>query len=103
MTEPITLFRRGYSNEPSSPYGLGRWWGDKNRSIEEVRNEMAVCEKWGNPLNGEYKIIVPKGTKVLKGLAAPQTIRNAAGAVIETRSGGGVQFWLNYVSNSWLN
>jgi hypothetical protein len=102
LAGPITLYRRGYPGEPSSKYGLGRWWGDEYRTVEQVRNELAVCENWGNPLTGEYKIILPEGTKILKGTAAPQTIRNAEGAILESRSGGGVQYFLNDVNNAWV-
>lgn len=39
---------------------------------------------------GILAITVPKGTKVLKGTAAQQTIKNAAGEVIESRAGGSI-------------
>ena len=96
------LFRRGYPDEPISPFGLGRWYGDKYRTIDQVRNELAVCEAWGNPLTGEYTITVPKGTKVLKGTAEPQTITSYNGDVIEYRAGGGIQYWLNDIPIAWL-
>lgn len=102
LDSPIVLYRRGYPGEPSSKYGLGRWWGDKYRTVEQVRIELAVCENWGNPLTGEYKITLPEGTKILKGTAAPQTIRNAEGEILESRSGGGVQYFLNDVNNAWV-
>jgi len=103
LENPITLYRRGYPGEPIAPNGLGRWWGDKYRTIDEVRNELAVCEGWGNPLTGEYQITVPKGTKVLKGTAAPQSITDAAGTVVEYRVGDGIQYWLNDVPSEWLH
>jgi|GEM_PF-1191102 len=102
LQDEIILFRRGYPDEPISPFGLGRWYGDKYRTIDQVRNELAVCEAWGNPLTGEYTITVPKGTKVLKGTAAPQTITSYNGDVIEYRAGGGVQYWLNDIPTAWL-
>lgn len=70
--QPLVLYRRSKSGEPESKYGLGYWWGDKARSIEETRNELAVLEAWGNPLNTVYKIQVPKGIRILKGLTAPK-------------------------------
>lgn len=102
LKTPITLYRRGYPNEPSSASGLGRWWGDQSRTIEQVRNELAVLDSWGNPLTVEYKVVIPKGTKVLKGTAAPQVFRNTAGEIIESRPGGGVQYFLNNVDNAWI-
>ncbi|MBL3821196.1 autotransporter, partial [Bacillus cereus] len=101
--QPLTLYRRSKSGEPESKYGLGYWWGDKARSIEETRNELAVLEAWGNPLNTIYKIQVPKGIKMLKGLTAPQTqYLNGTDTVQEYRKGGALQYWINDVNNNWL-
>lgn len=101
--QPLTLYRRSKSGEPESKYGLGYWWGDKARSIEETRNELAVLEAWGNPLNSVYKIQVPKGIKMLKGLTAPQTqYLNGTDTVQEYRKGGALQYWINNVNNNWL-
>ncbi|MED3486136.1 autotransporter [Bacillus toyonensis] len=101
--QPLTLYRRSKSGEPESKYGLGYWWGDKARSIEETRNELAVLEAWGNPLNTVYKIQVPKGIRMLKGLTAPQTqYLNGTDIVQEYRKGGAIQYWINNVNNNWL-
>ncbi|HFJ9381365.1 TPA: autotransporter [Bacillus paranthracis] len=101
--QPLTLYRRSKSGEPESKYGLGYWWGDKARSIEETRNELAVLEAWGNPLNTIYKIQVPKGIKMLKGLTAPQTqYLNGTDTVQEYRKGGALQYWIHDVNNNWL-
>ncbi|MCI3150108.1 autotransporter [Bacillus cereus] len=101
--QPLTLYRRSKSGELESKYGLGYWWGDKKRSIEETRNELAVLEAWGNPLNMVYKIQVPKGIKILKGLTAPQThYLNGTDIVQEYRKGGALQYWINNVNNNWL-
>lgn len=102
LDEPLVLYRRGNLNEPDGTYGLGKWWGDKYRTIDEVRDELAVLEEWGNPLTGEYKIVVPKGTKVLTGTAAPQKHLDELGNLVETRAGGGVQFWLDDIPKEWL-
>ncbi|EPC8411495.1 hypothetical protein SAMN04488573_11819 [Bacillus sp. 5mfcol3.1] len=101
--QPLVLYRRSKSGEPESKYGLGYWWGDKARSIEETRNELAVLEAWGNPLNTVYKIQVPKGIRMLKGLTAPQTqYLNGTDIVQEYRKGGAIQYWINNVNNNWL-
>lgn len=101
--QPLVLYRRSKSGELESKYGLGYWWGDKARSIEETRNELAVLEAWGNPLNTVYKIQVPKGIKMLKGLTAPQTqYLNGTDIVQEYRKGGAIQYWINNVNNNWL-
>lgn len=103
IDEPIMLYRRSKAGEVESKYGLGYWWGDKKRSIEETRNELAVLEAWGNSLNTVYKIQVPKGIKMLKGLTAPQTqYLNGTDIVQEYRKGGAIQYWINNVNNNWL-
>ena len=100
--QPKVLFRRGYPNEQYNTYGLGHWWSDKYRSIEETRNELGVCENWGNPLTGEYKVVVPQGIMMIEGIAAEQEIRNPQGNIIETRPGGGTQYWINDVNPDWI-
>ncbi|MFF2241997.1 autotransporter [Bacillus thuringiensis] len=101
--KPLTLYRRSKAGEPESKYGLGYWWGDKERNIEETRNELAVLEAWGNPLNTQYKIKIPKGTKILKGFTAAQTQYLKETSIIqEYREGGAMQYWINKIDNSWL-
>ncbi|MDA2384556.1 autotransporter [Bacillus cereus] len=101
--KPVTLYRRSKAGEPESKYGLGYWWGDKERNIEETRNELAVLEVWGNPLNTQYKIKVPKGTRILKGFTAAQTQYLKETSIIqEYREGGAMQYWINKIDNSWL-
>ncbi|MED3068640.1 autotransporter [Bacillus thuringiensis] len=101
--KPLTLYRRSKAGEPESKYGLGYWWGDKERNIEETRNELAVLEAWGNPLNTQYKIKVPKGTSILKGFTAAQTQYLKETSIIqEYREGGAMQYWINKIDNSWL-
>ncbi|MDT3497240.1 autotransporter [Bacillus toyonensis] len=93
--KPLTLYRRSKAGEPESKYGLGYWWGDKERNIEETRNELAVLEAWGNPLNTQYKIKVPKGTRILKGFTAAQTQYLKETSIIqEYREGGAMQYWV---------
>ncbi|KXY36149.1 autotransporter [Bacillus cereus] len=99
----LTLYRRSKAGELGSKYGLGYWWGDKERNIEETRNELAVLEAWGNPLNIQYKIKVPKGTRILKGFTAAQTQYLKGTSIIqEYREGGAMQYWINKIDNSWL-
>lgn len=103
IDKPIMLYRRSKSGEIESKYGLGYWWGDKNRSIEETRNELAVLEAWGNPLNAEYIIQIPKGVKVLRGATASQIqYFNGTNTIKEYREGGAIQYWINKVNNDWL-
>ena len=102
VKEPMLVYRRGYPDEPTSKYGLGRWWSNQSRSIEDARNELAILANWGNPLTAEYKLKIPTGTRILEGKAAPQEFRNPTGQVIETRPGGGVQYFIDTVNNEWI-
>ncbi|MEC2709764.1 autotransporter [Bacillus thuringiensis] len=103
IDKDLILYRRSKSGEPESKYGLGYWWSDKKRNIEETRNELAVLEAWGNPLSTEYIVEIPRGIRVLTGITASQTqFQNGTNVVEEYREGGGVQYWINKVSVSWL-
>lgn len=102
VKEPLLVYRRGYPEEPTSKYGLGRWWSNQPRSIEQARNELAILENWGNPLSAQYQLKVPAGTRILEGIAAPQTFRNPEGKEIETRPGGGTQYFIDTIDNLWL-
>ena len=95
-TDTLTLYRRGYNTELTT--GLGKWWTDKPLTIDETRDQLAVLEAWGNPLTGEYKINVPKGTKVITGEVAPQFDPKT----LEYRKGGGTQYWLNEIPSDWV-
>lgn len=99
---PVLLFRRGYPDEPTSKFGLGRWWSDKQRNIDKARDELAILENWGNPLSAEYSIEVPAGTRMLMGIAAPQEYKNPTGKMVESRKGGGIQYFIDTVDNTWL-
>lgn len=95
-TDTLTLYRRGYNTELTT--GLGKWWTDKPLTIDETRDQLAVLEAWENPLTGEYKINVPKGTKVITGEVAPQFDPKT----LEYRKGGGTQYWLNEIPSDWV-
>jgi hypothetical protein len=102
LQTPLIAYRRGYPDEPTSKYGLGKWWSDKSRSVIQARDDLAILENWGNPLTSEYIIEVPSGIRMLKGKAAPQKFKNPSGQLIETRVGGGIQFYIDSVKNDWL-
>lgn len=96
-TEAQLRYRRGYENE--NP--LGRWWTNEKKTIEQTRDGLAVCESWGNPLQGEYVIEVPVGTKSLQGTAEKQVIYDVTGNIKEIRNGGAYQEWFNEIPDSW--
>jgi hypothetical protein len=64
---------------------------------------LAVLKAWNNPLTTEYIIETPAGSKVLKGIAAPQPLRDPqTGRITEYREGGAVHYWFNDVENGWI-
>ena len=64
----LTLYRRSKAGEPESKRGLGYWWGDKERNIDETRNELAVLEAWGIRSIYNIKSRYLKGAEYLKEL-----------------------------------
>ena len=104
LIRELVLYRRGFPTESQPGYSLGNWWGLHERTIEETKNELAVITSWGNPLTGEYKIIVPKGTRIIAGFAGKKVdYDEITGQIIEERSGGGYQVWLNDPVKEWLH
>lgn len=62
-------------------------WSDKNLTIEQVQDELVVCESSVNPLTEEYKITVPAGARVIKGITEKQIIKNSASEIVKVRVG----------------
>lgn len=62
-------------------------WSDKNLTIEQVQDELAVYESSVNPLTGEYKITVPAWSRVTKGITKKQFIKNSASEIVKVRVG----------------
>lgn len=81
------LFRRGYLDEKI----LGRWFGDKYRTIKEARDELAILEDWCSPLTGCYEVTLNEGTLFFKGPAKSQISK---GSPPEYREGGGIQYYI---------
>ncbi|MBU0946794.1 MAG: autotransporter outer membrane beta-barrel domain-containing protein [Proteobacteria bacterium] len=98
---PTFLVRRGYGEENLSKYGMGRWFGDTYNSVNGTRNNLAVLDTWGNPLESIYVIKVPANQVLLGGIAAAQISSDGK----EYRPGGGLQYWFQnngLQTNEWL-
>ncbi len=97
------LYRRGYPTEGTGGYGYGQWWSDSKLSIEDAREKLAILENWGNPLTGEYEMIVPQSTKAITGIAKEQFFYDdITGELLEYRGGGAKQYWFNDIDESWI-
>lgn len=61
--------------------------------------DLALNPSWNNTATYVTKVIVPKGTIIYEGAAAPQIINGGAGQLI----GGGNQVFIPEVDSSWFN
>jgi len=64
--------------------------------------DLALNPAWGNTTENVTKVIVPKGTTIYKGIAAPQNIYDSLGNVIGTLPGGGNQVYIPKVEVGWF-
>ncbi len=89
LTEDTTFYRvyGGSAREISS------WWSRlQPRGALQSQIDLALLPEWGNTAEEVATILVPKGTIVYEGFAAPQ-----AGLI-----GGGSQVFIPTVSPAWL-
>ncbi|MDO5539029.1 MAG: hypothetical protein Q4F83_02990 [Eubacteriales bacterium] len=64
--------------------------------------DLALNPSWGNTTENVSKVIVPKGTVIYEGIAAPQNIFDSMGNVIGTLPGGGNQIYIPKVDSGWF-
>ena len=64
--------------------------------------DLALNPAWGNTTENVAKVIVPKGTTIYEGIAAPQNIYDSLGNVIGTLPGGGNQVYIPQVEVGWF-
>ena len=60
--------------------------------------DLALNPDWGNIATQVTKVVVPKGTTIYEGTAAPQVINGGAGELL----GGGNQIYIPEVDASWF-
>ena len=60
--------------------------------------DLALDPKWGNTAQYITQVIVPKGTVIFEGTAAPQVINGGTGIL----PGGGNQIFIPEVDSSWF-
>ena len=64
--------------------------------------DLALNPAWGNTTENVTKVVVPKGTTIYEGIAAPQNIYDSLGNVIGTLPGGGNQVYIPKVERGWF-
>lgn len=64
--------------------------------------DLALNPSWGNTAENIAEVVVPKGTTIYKGVAAPQSIYDSFGNVIGTLQGGGSQVYIPKVDKRWF-
>ena len=64
--------------------------------------DLALNPVWGNTTENVTKVVVPKGTLIYEGIAAPQSIYDSLKNVIGTLPGGGNQVYIPEVETRWF-
>ncbi len=64
--------------------------------------DLALNPSWGNTTEHVSKVVVPKGTKIYEGVAAPQNILDSRGNIIGVLPGGGNQIYIPKVKTRWF-
>ncbi len=64
--------------------------------------DLALNPSWGNTTENVTKVIIPKGTIIYEGVAAPQNILNSLSNTIGTLPGGGNRIYIPKVEVEWF-
>ena len=64
--------------------------------------DLALNPSWGNNATKVTKVVVPKGTTIYEGTAAPQIIKDSMGNTIGKLPGGGNQVYIPKVNAGWF-
>ena len=64
--------------------------------------DLALNPIWENTTENVTKVLVPKGTIIYEGIAAPQNIYDSLGNVIGVLPGGGNQIFIPHVEEGWF-
>ena len=99
LTEDTVMYRvsGGNAKEVGSYMSMTPQEGGLQSQID-----LALNPAWGNTTENVTKIVVPKGTIIYEGVAAPQNIYDSLGNVIGTLPGGGNQVYIPTVEAGWF-
>ena len=64
--------------------------------------DLALNPSWGNTTENITKVVVPKGTTIYEGFAAPQNIYDSLGNIIGKLPGGGNQIYIPEIKVEWF-
>lgn len=64
--------------------------------------DLALNPSWGNTTENVSQVVVPKGTVIYEGTAAPQNITDSLGNTIGTLPGGRNQVYIPEVNAGWF-
>jgi len=64
--------------------------------------DLALNPQWNNTTENVGRVVVPKGTHIFEGIAAPQDILDSLGNKIGSLIGGGKQIYLPELEESWF-
>ena len=69
----------------------------------QAQIDLALVPSWGNNAKYVTKVVVPKGTIIYEGVAAPQNIlTNSKNYILGTLPGGGNQVYIPNVKEGWF-
>ena len=99
LTEDTVMYRvsGGNAKEVGSYMSMTPQGGGLQSQLD-----LALNPAWGNTTENVTKVVVPKGTTIYEGIAAPQNIYDSLGNVIGTLPGGGSQVYIPKVEVGWF-
>ena len=99
LTEDTVMYRvsGGNAKEVGSYMSMTPQGGGLQSQLD-----LALNPAWGNTTENVTKVVVPKGTTIYEGIAAPQNIYDSLGNVIGTLPGGGNQVYIPKVERGWF-
>ena len=99
LTEDTVMYRvhGGTANEVGSYMSVTPQNGGLQSQLD-----LALNPEWGNTAESVTRVIVPRGTIIYEGTAAPQNIYDSLGNVIGTLPGGGNQIYIPKVEEGWF-
>ena len=100
LTEDTVMYRvsGGNAKEVGSYMSMTPQCGGLQSQLDLALNPI-----WGNTTENVTKVVVPKGTTIYEGIAAPQNIYDSLGNVIGTLPGGGNQVYIPKVERGWFH
>lgn len=82
---------------------IGSYWSTTPQNGHlQSQLDLALVPEWGNTVENVTSIVVPKGTTVFEGTAAPQYIYDSMGNIIGELLGRGNQIYIPKVGEAWL-